>query len=135
MPYPLQGNSSGRIGRLSMKRLLFSAAVLALASVPAFAAKNQKTVNFPDAVTVGSTQLAAGDYKVTWTGTGSNAQVTLVDKDKFKATPTTVTAKVVETNSEHTGFTVDRQGNANVLQTLQLGKTTLVFANASSNGQ
>jgi hypothetical protein len=118
-----------------MKRLLFSAAVLALVSVPAFAAKNQKTVTFPDAVTIGSTQLPAGDYKVTWTGTGSNAQVTLVDKDKFKSTPTTVTAKVVEGTADHTGFTVDRQGEANILQVLQLGKTTLVFANAPSNGQ
>jgi hypothetical protein len=118
-----------------MKRLLFSAAILALVSVPAFAAKNQKTVNFPEAVNLGSTQLPAGDYKVTWTGTGSNAQVTLIEKDKFKATPTTVAAKVVETSADHTGYTVDRQGDANVLQTLQLGKTTLVFANASSNGQ
>ncbi len=118
-----------------MKRLLFSAAILALVSIPAFAAKNEKTVSFPDSVTVGSTQLPAGDYKVTWTGAGSNVQVTLVEKDKFKATPTTVTAKVVASTTDHTGFTVDRQGDANVLQTLQLGKTTLVFANASSNGQ
>lgn len=118
-----------------MKRLLFSAAILALVSVPAFAARNEKTVTFADAVNVGSTQLPAGDYKVTWTGTGSNVQVTLVEKNKFHATPTTVTAKAVESPADHTGFTVDRQGNANVLQTLELGKTTLVFGNASSNGQ
>jgi hypothetical protein len=118
-----------------MKRLLFSAAILALVSVPAFAAKNEKTVNFPDSVTIGSTQLPAGDYKVTWTGTGANAQVTLIDKDKFKSVPTTVTAKVVESSADHTGFTIDRQGSANVLQTLQLGKTTIVFAGAPANGQ
>jgi hypothetical protein len=118
-----------------MKRLLYSAAILALVSVPAFAAKNQQTVNFPEAVTVGSAQLPAGDYKVTWTGTGANVQVTLLEKDKFSAKPTTVTAKAVDAAESHTGFTLDRQGNVNTLETLQLGKTTLVFAAAPANGQ
>lgn len=118
-----------------MKRLLYSAAILALVSVPAFAASNHKNVNFPEAVNIGSTQLPAGNYKVTWTGTGSNVQVTLVDKDKFKSTPTTVSAKAVETSTSSTGFTVDREGSANILQALQLGKTTLVFSGAPANGQ
>ncbi len=118
-----------------MKRLLYSAVVLALVSVPAFAAANSKTVTLPEAVTVGSTQLPAGDYKVTWTGTGSAVQVTLVQKDKFSAQPVTVAAKAVDAAENHTGFTVDRQGNVNTLQTLQLGKTTLVFTGAPANGQ
>ena len=118
-----------------MKRLLYSAAILALVSVPAFAAKNSQTVSFPEAVTVGSTQLPAGDYKITWTGTGANVQVTLIEKDKFSAKPTTVVAKAVDAAESHNGFTVDRQGNVNTLQTLQLGKTTLVFAGAPANGQ
>jgi hypothetical protein len=118
-----------------MKRLIYSAAILALVSVPAFAAKNQQTVSFPEAVTVGSTQLPAGDYKVTWTGTGSNVQVTLVGKNKNSAVPTTVAAKAVETAEGRTGFTINRQGNVNSLETLQVGKTTLVLAAAASNGQ
>jgi hypothetical protein len=118
-----------------MKRLLYSAAILALVSVPAFAARNSSSVNFPEAVTIGSTQLPAGDYKITWTGTGANAQVTLVEKDKFSAKPVTVTAKAVDTAESRNGFTVDRQGNVNTLETLQLGKTTLVFAGSPANGQ
>jgi hypothetical protein len=118
-----------------MKRLLYSAAVLALLSVPAFAAANSKSVTLPEAVTVGSTQLPAGDYKVTWTGTGSDVQVTLIQKDKYSAKPVTLTAKAVDASESQTGFTVDRQGNVNSLQTLQLGKTTLVFNGASANGQ
>ncbi|HEX8812700.1 MAG TPA: hypothetical protein VF742_11985 [Terracidiphilus sp.] len=118
-----------------MKRLLFSAAILALVSVPAFAAANSKSVTLPQAVSVGTNQLPAGDYKVTWTGTGSNVQVTLVQKDKYSAPSTTVNAKVVEGSESRTGFTVDRQGNVNVLQTLQLGKTTIVFSGAPANGQ
>ena len=118
-----------------MKRLLYSAVVLALVSVPAFAASNSKTVTLPEAVTVGSTQLPAGDYKVTWTGTGSAVQVTLVQKDKYSAKPVVVTAKAVDAAESRTGFTVDRQGNVNSLQTLQVGKTTLVFAGSPVNGQ
>ena len=117
-----------------MKRLLTSAAILAALSVPAFAAANQKTVTFPDAVTVGSTQLPAGDYKVTWTGTGSNVQVSFEQKGKGAA-PAVVTAKVEDAKESHTGFTVDRQGNVNQLESLQLGKTSLTFNPAPSNGQ
>ena len=118
-----------------MKRLIYSAAILALISVPAFAAKNSSSVTLPQAVTVGSNQLPAGDYKVTWTGTGSNVQVTLIQKDKFGAQPTTVTANVVEATENHTSFAVDRQGNVNVLENLQFGKTKLVFAGPTANGQ
>jgi hypothetical protein len=118
-----------------MKRLLYTAAVLALVSVPAFAAKNSQSVTLPEAVTVGSTVLPAGDYKVTWTGTGSDVQVTLIEKDKFSPKPVTVAAKAVDATVSQNGFTVDRQGNVNTLQTLQLGKTTLVFNGAPANGQ
>jgi hypothetical protein len=118
-----------------MKRLLYSAAILALISVPAFAAKNSSSVTLPDAVTVGSNQLPAGDYKVTWTGTGSNVQVTLVQKDKFTPKPITVTAKVAEGSESRTTYAVDRQGNVNVLESLQLGKTTITFAPSPANGQ
>ena len=118
-----------------MKRLLYTAAILALVSVPAFAAKNSQSVTLPEAVTVGSTVLPAGDYKVTWTGTGSDVQVTLIEKDKFSPKPVTVAAKAVDATVSQNGFTVDRQGNVNTLQTLQLGKTTLVFNAAPANGQ
>jgi hypothetical protein len=118
-----------------MKRLLYTAAILALVSVPAFAAKNSQSVTIPEAVTVGSTVLPAGDYKVTWTGTGSDVQVTLIEKDKYSPKPVTVAAKAVDATVSQNGFTVDRQGNVNTLQTLQLGKTTLVFNGAPAIGQ
>jgi hypothetical protein len=131
---PTQGKFTA-VEETSMKRLLYSVAILALISVPAFAAKNSSSVTLPDAVTVGSNQLPAGDYKVTWTGTGPSVQVTLVQKDKFTPKPITVTAKVVEGSDSRTTFAVDRQGNVNVLESLQLGKTTITFAPSPSNGQ
>ena len=117
-----------------MKRLIYSAVILALVSIPAFAAKNQSSISFPEAVTVGSTQLPAGDYKITWTGDGQNVQVSLEQKGKGAA-PAVATAKAVPQSESHTGFTVERVGSVNQLQTLQLGKTTLVFTSAPAVGQ
>jgi hypothetical protein len=118
-----------------MKRLLYSVAVLMLISIPAFAAKNSQTVNIPEAVTVGNTQLEAGDYKVTWSGTGANVQVTLLEKDKYSPKPVTVTARAEDAAQSQTGFTVERQGNVSKLSSLKVGKTTLIFDTSSANGQ
>ncbi len=54
-----------------MKRFLGYVLVLGSLVVPAFAAKNSQSLTLTTPVTVGTTQLPAGDYKVTWTGTGS----------------------------------------------------------------
>ena len=118
-----------------MKRLFYSVAILVLISIPAFAAKNSQTVNIPEAVTVGNTPLEAGDYKVTWSGTGANVQVTLVEKDKYSPKPVTVTAKAEDATVSQTGFTVERQGNVSKLSTLKVGKITLIFDTTSSSGQ
>jgi hypothetical protein len=118
-----------------MKRLFYSLAILALVCIPAFAAKNSQTVNLPEAVTVGNTQLEAGDYKVTWSGTGSNVQVTLLEKDKYSPKPVTVTAKAEDATASQVGFTVERQGNVSKLSTLKVGKTTLIFDTTSASGQ
>jgi len=134
MPCPTRAILAAAFEEILMKRLLTSAAILALVSVPAFAAANQKSVSFPEAVTVGATQLPAGDYKVTWTGTGSNVQVSFEQKGKGAA-PAVVTAKAEDEKESHTGFTVNRQGSVNQLEALQLGKTTLSFSAAPSNGQ
>jgi hypothetical protein len=117
-----------------MKRLLYSVAILILISIPAFAAKNSQTVNIPEAVTVGNTQLEAGDYKVTWEGTGSSVQVTLLEKNKYSPKPVTVTAKSEDAAVSQVGFTVERQGNVSKLSTLKVGKTTLIF-DTSASGQ
>ena len=117
-----------------MKRLLTSAAILAALSVPAFAASNSKSVSFPEAISIGSTKLSAGDYKVTWTGTGNNVQVSFAKKDSGAA-PAVVTAKAQDEKESHTGFTTSRTKDSNQLQVLQLGKTSLTFGAAEANGQ
>jgi hypothetical protein len=73
-----------------MKRIRYTAllSVLALLStVSAFARdKNQHSVEIPDSVQVGSTQLQPGSYKVEWQGTGPEVQVSFVRDGKTIAT-------------------------------------------------
>lgn len=118
-----------------MKRYFGYALMLALLAVPAFAAKNSKTVNFPEAVTVGSTQLPAGDYKVTWTGTGSDVQVTIEQQYTGHPATSTVAAKVVEGSGGPTGFTANSVNGVSKVQSLRLGKVDLVLAGAAAQGQ
>jgi hypothetical protein len=69
-------------------RLLALLSTLAvLFSLNAFARdKNQHSVEIPDAVQVGGTQLQPGNYKVEWQGTGPNVQVTFLQNGKTVAT-------------------------------------------------
>lgn len=114
-----------------MKRFVGYAAVLVLLSAPAFAAKNSSTVTLPEPVTVGTTQLPAAEYRVTWTGTGSSAQVTLANgKSTF-----TVPAKVVDQKNPVNSVLTSTKGGTNVLEGINLYKVTLVFTSVPNSGQ
>ena len=118
-----------------VKRLSYCALILALMSAPAFAAKNSQSVNFSNAVKVGTTQLPAGDYKVSWDGTGSNVQVTLEQKGTKHPATATIAAKVVEQKNPQVGYTVDSTGGVNSIETLQFSKYNVVFAGTPAPGQ
>jgi hypothetical protein len=115
-----------------MKRLLGFAIMVTFLCVPAFAAKNSQTVKLPASVTVGSIQVPAGDCKVTWTGSGTSAQVTLSENGK---TLVTVPAKVVEQKHNLNGVTTQVEGSTEVLQTINLSNVSLVLGNQPGAGQ
>ena len=117
-----------------MKRFVGYAAILALLSAPAFAAKNSSTVTIAEPVTVGTTQLPAAEYHVTWTGTGSSAQVTLANVKDAKST-VTVPAKVVDQKNALNSVLTSSKGGTNVLEGINLNKVTLVFTSAPNSGQ
>jgi hypothetical protein len=112
-----------------MKRFLVSATMLALLSVPALAAKNSQIVNLPETLKAGSTQLAPGDYEVTWTGTGENAQVTFARNRKILAS---VPAKIVVQNNKLEGLDTDTEGGVATLQVIRLKNMNLVLEGSSS---
>jgi hypothetical protein len=116
---------------IHMKRMLGLALVLSLSVVPALASDHSQSVHLSGPVTVGTTQLAAGVCKVTWTGTGDNVQVTLTQNGKAVVT---VPAKAVEAKNGHIALGTDNVGGVNVLQVIELDKLNLVLKSAPATG-
>ena len=114
-----------------MKRFLGYAAMLALVSAPAFAAKNSDTVNISEPVTVGTTTLPAAEYRVSWTGTGSSAQVTLAHGKSVVTLP----AKLVDQKNNVNSVLTESKNGANVLEGINLNKVSLVFTSSPNSGQ
>ncbi len=105
-----------------MKRFIGFVIVCTLLSVSALAASNSQTIKLSGAVQVGSTVLPAGDYKISWTGTGANAKVTL---EKRGLPPVTVPATVVEQKNNLTGISTESQSGKDVLKTIILRNVSL----------
>jgi hypothetical protein len=115
-----------------MKRFFGYALILASLTVPAFAAKNSQNVTINAPTKVGATVLPAGDYKVTWTATGSDAQVTFAKSGK---SPVTVPAKATEEKNGHVALTTNTVDGTNVLESIQLNNLTLKIAGATASGE
>jgi hypothetical protein len=113
-----------------MKRFFCFAAMLALLSVPALAGKNSQTVNVPEAMKAGSAELTPGDYNVTWTGSGSNVQVTLTRNKKVIVT---LQAKLVEENNKNEGLETGTQGGVDVLEAIRMRNMTLILESSPSS--
>ena len=114
-----------------MKRLFGCALMLTLVVAPALAAKNSQSISLASPVKVGTTNLTAGNCKVTWTGEGDAVQVTLEANGKS----ITVPAKLVAEKNNHKGYTVNSQGGSDELRTIQLNNVTLQLVNPASSGQ
>jgi hypothetical protein len=110
-----------------MKRYVGFAMMLTLLSAPAFASKNSETVNLPEPMKAGATQLAAGSYDVAWTGTGPNIQVTFTSLQNHKILAT-VPAQLVVENNKYEGLNTDTQGSVETLESIRMKNITLVFA-------
>jgi hypothetical protein len=115
-----------------MKRFLGSALILALLSIPAFAGSNSQTLILAHTVKAGATELPAGDYKVSWTGTGNSVQVTIAGRG---IAPVTLTAKLVEQKHDHAGVITNSVSGTSVLQTIELSKVSLIVQDSTAGGQ
>ncbi len=80
-----------------IKRLALASLTLVLFSMAAWAAnKKTVTISLSNPATVGSTQLAPGDYEVSWDGSGPSVDVTF---SKGRREVVTVAAQMVEESS------------------------------------
>lgn len=113
-----------------MKRSLGVAFLTLMFSVSMFAAKNAQTVIFHGPIQVGTTQLPAGEYKATWTGTGAAAQLTLAAGKKNVTVPAQIVDGKSQTREIHT---ITKQG-VEVLQELQFENLKLVVKDAPQSG-
>jgi hypothetical protein len=105
--------------------------MIALAAAPAMAAKNSQSFNLGQNVKVGTTDIPAGNVKVTWTGTGDAVQVTLSSNGKS----ITVPAKLVSEKNGHKGYVVSNKGGVDELRTIQLNDLSLQLQSGTSSGQ
>lgn len=113
-----------------MKRIASFASMLVLLAAPAFAAGNKpQNIEIPQTVQVGTAQLPAGNYKLAYTGTGSNVQVTLT---QGKKTVLTFPATAVDKKTANPGVDVVTNGNTTSLKSIFLSNVTLRVGGATA---
>ena len=95
------------------------------------APKNSANVVLDNPVTVGTTELPKGTYKVVWTGTDPNVQVTFTNGAWTKTVP----AHIVEGRNNIEAELTNFKDNKTFLTALQLKNATLQFGDAMHSGE
>jgi hypothetical protein len=113
-----------------VKRFLLLALFLGITSLPALAASNSDSINIPEKFSVAGKQLPAGEYKVSWTASGSAVTVSLEQKGAFKPATASATATQVDAKNPYSSYELDKSGGTAVLKTLLFKKFNLVFQTA-----
>jgi hypothetical protein len=94
------------------------------------ASKNTANIVLDSNVTVGTTELPKGTYKVVWTGTDPNVQVTFTNRNLTKTVP----AQIVEGRNNLEAELTDSKDNKTILTGLQLKDATLKFGDGTHAG-
>jgi hypothetical protein len=114
------------------KRVLAFTFILAILPFAANAAsKNSANIVINNDVTVGTTELPKGTYKVVWTGTDTNAQVTFTSGNWTKTVP----ARVVEGRNNMEAEMTDDKDNKTFLTALEFHNATLQFGEGTRTGE
>lgn len=112
-------------------KILFAIATMFVVPGLAFAApKNSANVNLDHPVKVAGTQLATGQYKLTWEGSGPEVTVSFVEGKKTVAT---ASARLVKNQSTQEAIeTTTAADNTTVLHAVDLKNMTIQFENSAS---
>ena len=115
---------------MKASKFTLSTAVLMLLSVSGWAADKMKAnIQIDQTVHVGSTQLVPGEYRMTWTESGSNAEVTFSQGKKVIAT---LPAQVARERSGYNGPAVLTDNISNTLTGVLLPNVSLSFASGDA---
>ena len=114
-----------------MKRSLALGFLMVLFSLSMHAATNSQKVFLSGPIQVGATTLPAGDCKLTWTGSGADAQLTFqVSGQK----PVTMPVEAIEKKSTYHAVQTNKVNGVEVLQTVILEKVTFNLKPAPVSG-
>ena len=113
------------------KRVLFTFILAFLPLAANAASQNAAHIELDSNVTVGTTELPKGNYKVVWTGTDPNVQVTFTNGTWTKTVP----AHIVEGRNDIEAEMTDVKGNKTFLTALELRNATLQFGDGTHAGE
>ena len=113
------------------KRYLAFTFILALPFAAYAASQNSAHIVLDSTVTVGTTELPKGNYKVVWTGTDPNVQVTFTNGTWTKTVP----AHIVEGRNNIEAEMTDVKGNKTVLTALEFHNATLQLGDGTHAGE
>lgn len=114
---------------MKSKILLAAAMVFAVPALAFAASKNSANVRLDQPVVVAGTQLAPGQYSLSWEGAGPD--VTVVFTEGKKTIATTSAKLVSHRNNQEDIETTTAGDNKSVLQAVDLKNLTLQFENAT----
>ena len=106
-----------------MKNAIRLIMLFAAITAPVWAAK-KGSVTIPRDVSVGSTQISPGQYKVSFEGSGPNVKVTLT---KSGAAPIVLEAKLQPGSKGAASVTLGTQNGASVLKEIDLDGAILIL--------
>ncbi|HVO62205.1 MAG TPA: hypothetical protein VMT53_14810 [Terriglobales bacterium] len=110
---------------MKARKFTLGAIALVLISVSGWASDKMKAnIQIYNAVNLGSTQLAPGEYQLTWTGSGTSAEATFSQGKKVIAT---VPAQITQERSGYSGPALYTDSGSNRLTGVGLPKVSLSF--------
>lgn len=118
--------------RASMVRHIILTTIMLIVSLALQAAsKDSAKVTFDESVTVGGTQIPAGDYRVRWEGTGTPIAVTITKDNKVVAS---APATLIEGRTPYDeAVALKRQGNTTIVRFISWKTRSLYFDQADGS--
>ena len=98
--------------------------------------KDRGSINLSNSVQIGSTQVAPGDYKVEWNGTGDNVQVNILKGKNVVATTQGKLVQLPEKAENNSVTTKADDNNTRALMEIQFDnrRESLVFNQEEATG-
>jgi hypothetical protein len=115
---------------MKASKFTLSTVVLVLLSVSAWASDKMKAnIQINQTLHVGSTQLDPGEYRMTWTESGSNAEVTFLQGKKVIAT---VPAQATHERSGYHSPVIHTDTSTSTLIGVELPEVSLSFTSENA---